>query len=530
VIRQTSNSALPSLSYIEWLCIVAILLLATGLRFVALEQVPPSLNVDEAVNGYEAYSLLKTGRDEWGNAWPVTIRAFNDYRRPAIVYSAIPFIAILGLTIFGVRATAAVWGLLTVLFTYRLARDMLGRRTGLLAGLMLAVSPWHLALSRSGREATVAIFTIVLGVWCGWRWFRTRRRAWMIGASLAFGLSLYTYNTTQAFTPLMLAACGLILARQLWRHRQTIPLAVLVLALVAFPLVYTLTTNPQTQNRLEAVFLFRPGEPLIKPLSTIGRQWLGHFSLDYLFIHGDAHPVLHASGSGQLYGADALLLPLGALGVFWIRKNRHAGMLLMTWIALGAVPAALTIQEMGTAHSLRGMLGLPAFAILSAQGVVTVWNARRIVPRWRAALVGALAGLLAWNATTTLHRYFVVYPIQAAPAYEYGIREAVDYITAHENEYDTVVLTNWISQPHIFVLFFQRYDPRRFQAGPVEYSGKLSAKVKRWDKYVVGDVDKLYAQLEHGLFVARPHMLAGIEPVRVIFNPDGSPAFKIISK
>jgi 4-amino-4-deoxy-L-arabinose transferase-like glycosyltransferase len=519
-----------SLTRAEWLAIFVVLWLAAGLRFAALEQVPPALNVDEAVNGYEAYSLLKTGRDEWGNAWPVTIRAFNDYRRPAIVYTAIPFVAMFGLTTFAIRATAAAWGLLAVLFTYRLACDMFGRRAGILAGFMLAISPWHLSFSRSGREAAVAIFTILLGVWCVWRWFQSRRRAWLLGAGLAFGLSLYTYNITQAFTPLMLVACGLLFGRELWRERRAAVLTLLLCVLVAVPLVYALASNPLARNRLNTVTAFRPGEPLLQSLRTVARQWLGHFSPDYLFIHGDAHKVLHAPGSGQLYAIDALLLPLGVLGVLGVKRKRRAGTLLLVWITLGALPAALTIQEVGTAHSLRGMLGIPAFAVLAVQGVATVWEWRRVRPRARAVLLGILAILLVWNSTTVLRRYFVTYPVQAARAYEYGIKEALEYVTAHEDEYDTIVLTDWISQPHIFALFFQRYDPRRFQTGPVEYTQTLSAKVTRWDKYRVGNVDELYAQLAHGLFVARPHMLPGVEPALTVYHPDGSPAFKVISK
>jgi hypothetical protein len=265
-------------------------------------------------------------------------------------------------------------------------------------------------------------------------------------------------------------------------------------------------------------------------VSTAVKQWLGHFAPDYLFIHGDAHSVLHAPGFGQLYAIDALLLPLGLLGILQSKKHRRAGVVLIVWLALGAVPAALTIQEMGTAHSLRGSLGVPAYAILSAQGIMMIWNKRRIGPQMRMALLGALAGALVWNAATVLQNYFVVYPVQSAVAFEYGVKEAVDYVTAHENEYDTIVLTNWISQPHIFVLFFQRTDPHYFQAEHAEYSQYLSAKLKQWDKFVVGDVDKLYPQMEHGLFVARPQMLPGIEPVKVIYHPDGSPAWKIIAK
>jgi 4-amino-4-deoxy-L-arabinose transferase-like glycosyltransferase len=529
VITSKSRSR-ASLSRAEWLGILAVLLLAAGLRFAALEQVPPALNVDEAVNGYEAYSLLKTGRDEWGNAWPLTIRAFNDYRRPAMVYSAIPFVAVLGLTLFAVRAAAATWGLLTVLLTYCLARDMFGRQAAILAGLMLALSSWHLSFSRQCREATVAIFSITLGLWCVWRWFSSRRQGWLVGAGLAFGLSFYTYNITLAFTPLMLGACGLIFGSELWRQRRTAALTLLTVVLVAAPLFYALLSNPHTGNRLDYVTVFRPGEPLRHALSTVARQWWGHFSPDYLFIHGDAHKVLHPPGSGQLYVVEALLLPLGVLGVVLTRRKRRAGALLLAWVALGAVPAALTTQDVGTAHSLRGMLGLPAFAILAAQGALAIWEARRIRPRLRVLLLAVLAVVLAWNAVTVLRRYFVDYPVQYARAYEYGIREAMDYVTAHEDEYDTIVLTDWISQPHIFALFFQRYDPRRFQAGPVEYTHTLSAKVTRWDKYRVGNVDELYGQLEHGLFVARPHMLPGVAPVLVIHHPDGSPAFKVIPK
>jgi hypothetical protein len=65
------------------LACVLVLLLAAALRFIDLERVPPGLNVDEALNAYEAYSILRTGRDEWGRVFPVTFRAFNDYRRPA---------------------------------------------------------------------------------------------------------------------------------------------------------------------------------------------------------------------------------------------------------------------------------------------------------------------------------------------------------------------------------------------------------------------------------------------------------------
>jgi 4-amino-4-deoxy-L-arabinose transferase-like glycosyltransferase len=513
----------------EWCGIIAILWVATALRFAALERVPAALNVDEALNGYEAYSLLETGRDEWGTPWPVLIRGFNDYRRPAIVYTAIPVVAMLGLSTFSIRATAATWGILTILLTYCLARDMANKHAGLLAALMLAISPWHVHFSRSGREASTAIFTIVLGLWCGWRWYKKRQAGWLIGAGVAFGLSLYTYNITQAFTPLMLAACGLIFARPLWQHKRLSLVTAAVVVVVATPLLYALITTPYAQNRLDAVTALQPGKSLLQSIGLVARQWLGHFSPDYLFLHGDAHLVLHPAGFGQLYLVEAFLLPLGALNVALRQETRRAGLLLLAWLALGAVPAALTTQDMGSAHSLRGMLGVPAFAILSGQGLMAIGNVQCIRPHLRKIGLGVMASLLALNATIVLRHYFTVYPIQSALAYEYGIEQAVDYITIHEDEYDTIVLTDWISQPHIFAVYFQRYDPQRFQA-EANYGHKLSAKLKQWGKYQAGNVEKLYSELEHGLFIARPHMLGGITPTLTIYHPDGSPAFKVLAK
>ena len=47
--------------------LVAALSVGIALRTVALERVPAGFNQDEACNGYDAYSLLHTGRDQHGN-------------------------------------------------------------------------------------------------------------------------------------------------------------------------------------------------------------------------------------------------------------------------------------------------------------------------------------------------------------------------------------------------------------------------------------------------------------------------------
>ena len=74
-----------------------IVLLAIFLRFYQLGKNPPHLNWDEAALGYNAYSLLSTGRDEYGKSFPLSFRSFDDYKPPLYVYLTIPSVAVFGL-------------------------------------------------------------------------------------------------------------------------------------------------------------------------------------------------------------------------------------------------------------------------------------------------------------------------------------------------------------------------------------------------------------------------------------------------
>ena len=395
--QSTSHAALYRVA------IVTILLLAAALRFIGLERVPPGLNVDEALHAYEAYSILRTGRDEWGRLFPITFRAFNDYRRPATIYGAVPFVAIYGLTVYAIRASAAFWGWLAVVLTYRLARDLFGARAGLAAALLLTLSSWHVGFSRLGVEASGPLLpTIIAGLTCGWRWYQTRRRSYLLAAAVCFGLSLYTYTIAQALTPLLLGAIALIFLRPLRDDGRGTACAVLIIAAVAAPLVVAIATNPVTWNRLDAISVF--AAPDVGGWVLALKQWLGHFSPAYLFLTGDASPIHHIQGYGQLTWIEALLVPLGLAGLFTRSRDRRAGLLVLVWLAVSAVPPALTRQDMGSANSMRGIAGVAAWAVLSGSGLALVGSHPRRMPRVRAALSGLLLGALIWNAGVVLRR------------------------------------------------------------------------------------------------------------------------------
>src|SRR5438874_1717900 len=107
----------------EVLILILIVFLASILRFWNLGSVPPSLEWDEAALGYNAYSLLHTGRDEYGTLLPLNLKSFGDYKPAVYAYLDVPFVAIFGLNEFAVRLPSALAGIGLVIVIYFLMME-----------------------------------------------------------------------------------------------------------------------------------------------------------------------------------------------------------------------------------------------------------------------------------------------------------------------------------------------------------------------------------------------------------------------
>jgi len=107
-----------------WILLIAIIILAAGLRLWQLGSVPPSPDWDEAALGYDAYSIMHTGRDEFGKFLPVVLRSFDDYKPALYAYLAIPTVAMLGLNIFAVRLPSALFGIISVIAVFYLVQEL----------------------------------------------------------------------------------------------------------------------------------------------------------------------------------------------------------------------------------------------------------------------------------------------------------------------------------------------------------------------------------------------------------------------
>ncbi|MFA5750600.1 MAG: glycosyl transferase, partial [Candidatus Shapirobacteria bacterium] len=101
--------------------LILILVLAIFLRFVKLGNLPNSYTPDELAQGYSAYSILNTSKDEWGSSNWLNLRSFGDYKPPLQTLLMIPSIKVFGLTPFAVRFPNAFLSIFTILLTYLIA-------------------------------------------------------------------------------------------------------------------------------------------------------------------------------------------------------------------------------------------------------------------------------------------------------------------------------------------------------------------------------------------------------------------------
>lgn len=170
-------------------------------RLALIDKIPPGVSNDEADNGYEAYSLLKTGKDQWGKVWPITdFLGFGDHRLPVYIYSIIPFEAILGLNSVSIRLPSVVSGVVILILTYILARAWFSDLVGKLAAIILVAMPWFWGMTRVAIEPPVALAFILAGTFVLWN--SRERLRFYLSSGFIFVLAMFSYPGIRLFLPI----------------------------------------------------------------------------------------------------------------------------------------------------------------------------------------------------------------------------------------------------------------------------------------------------------------------------------------
>lgn len=67
------------------------------------------------------------------------------------------------------------------------------------------------------------------------------------------------------------------------------------------------------------------------------------------------------------------------------------------------------------------------------------------------------------NFSIYLKNLFVYYPVRYSRDWQYGNKQVVEYIKENQDKYDLITFTRHYGEPHMFTLFYLKYDPAKFQ-------------------------------------------------------------------
>lgn len=531
--------------------LILIIVLAFALRFYKLGTIPPSLDWDETAHGYNAYSILKTQKDEYGYKLPLSFRSFDDYKPPLYTYLVVPSVAVFGLNDFAVRFPSSALGTLAVLFTYLMVYELFkSKQIALLSALFLAISPWHLQFSRVAFETNSATFWSVLGTWAFLKGVRSQNKkfaAWLSLTALAFGANLYMYHNARIFIPIYSFALLLLFRKKLLANKKLLALPLLITVIFIIFLI-PIVTSISGQLRYQGTTIFGDKSPLfknsefIKTDDEIGQgivgkilhnrrfvyvpilieNYLSHLRPSYLFMTADMDRH-HAPNIGLLYLWD---LPFILVGIYFLISKTFPGnskIIIFWWFLMAPVASSVT---WGVPHSLRSEIYLPTYQILAAIGVYCLYRNSK---NKRMFTILAASTLLV-NFLFYLHQYYSHTAKEFSKSWIYGRKEAALLAEQLKGNYERVIVSTQLEQPHEFWLYYLKYDPKKYQEEGGTVSGGFLENRNKFDKYEFKPIDFDIQQKEaKTLFVGTPKELNGKENLlHTIYYFNQEPAILIV--
>lgn len=140
------------------------LLIGILARTFMFGEVPGDINQDEAFAGYNAYTLLHYARDSYGYRLPVYLTAWGSGMNALESYLMIPFVALFGLKIWAIRLPMLLVGIFSLVAVYKIVLRFSNTKFALLALFLVAISPWHVMLSRWALESNLAPGFVLFGI------------------------------------------------------------------------------------------------------------------------------------------------------------------------------------------------------------------------------------------------------------------------------------------------------------------------------------------------------------------------------
>lgn len=357
-----------------WLGIFLVVL-AVFFRFGQLGEIPGEmfsdhaeklLDVNDVLNGQTSIFFPRnTGRE----AIQMYLTAF------------ISIVAGTGISFMSLKLGTALAGFLTLPFIYLLAKEIGGKRLGVIAFFLAAIAYWPNVISRVGLRFPLYPLFVAPMMYFLVKGLKNKDRNQFIWAGVALGLGLHGYSPIRIvpFVVVILLAVFLLFPAAKGKRQQVI-LALIILAVVSFvvfiPLLRYTLEDPQmfayrAFTRLGTTEREFPGSPLVIFFQNLWKSLI-------MFFYKNGNIWVHSvTDRPALDIVSAVFLLFGGLICLWrtIRQRSWVDAILLLSIPLFMLPSILSLAFPDENPSLNrsGAAIIPVF-IIAAVGMETLFT------------------------------------------------------------------------------------------------------------------------------------------------------------
>lgn len=460
-----------------FLILFSIFILAFAIRFYKFGY--PSFLWDEAALGYNAYSILQTGRDEYGKILPLIFKSFGDFKPGVYVYLILPFIQIFGLNEMTVRLPSILIGSLTPILFYFLIKelDQKADKLALISALVLTFNPYNIHFSRGAWETNILTAELILASFLFIKAFRKNSNKLFFFSSFVFGISLYTYQAAKMISLFLIIILFFINFSKIKSNIKQILWFILPLFVFTMPIIFGLLFS-QNANRLNVVSIFsyprseEEKKMIISESNVVdynifynhffffGRnfvsRYFNNFSSKFLIFEGDWQSPRHSAPYiGVILYPSIIFLIIGFFSIFLDKKIKTINFFFLLWFLLAPVPAALTRDLIQPVRSMSFSIPLAYFIAL---GICILINKFKNIFIYFLVICLYLISFLYYSDLYYNHM------VKKSPNdFLYGYKQAMTYLNKNKNKFNKIEFTNFYGQPYIYYLFYLKYTPANYQ-------------------------------------------------------------------
>ncbi len=440
-----------------FITIIAFFIVGWFLFTYRILEVPPGINGDEAVIGYNAALVSKNGYDSNNVFLPlfISVPGSNDWKQPITFYAEILAFRIFGPSFFTLRAVSVFFVLVSGILIFFLIKELRDFKTALVGLSIFATIPIVMIQSHLALENIAPVPFIAFWLWMIIKYAKEMKIKYLVLGAIALSLGLYSYLGLRLIVP-VLAFLNIILVYYLNRKspsKAIFPILIFIITVLPFLLFFLVVKGSYPGSFLG----------LYRPYNIISYQqfflpYLSTFDPSFLFVTGDVTPY-HSTGKQGMFLLSTL--PFFIYGLVKILQNKQRSQI---FILLSFFLTPILFGFASDIHRASRLLALiPFYTVITSIGVIGMFEIiRKVNLMIHNKIIGYTFILLMFfliilNYADFLRDYWYEYPnrIKSEFAKPYQLVFEKTYYLSKQNNLAAFIQSDLLVQNPIALDFFR---------------------------------------------------------------------------